>query len=216
MLVLLAAIRLIVLPVPGPAAGADTAKQVVSALEQTLAGMRGVELVRWTELSPGLDAKAKKIRARCGDQRDCQLALGALVKANLLVLTRVEPMEAGALVELDFVDLGTKRSKRKLSRTLSCSAQHQRDVLEHILTDSLFPERMVGRIEIRLEPAGGDIYLDDRLKLRAAPAQVNLENIREGRHTLRIEKPGFKDFIAFIQVPFKGVSVLEVQLRKAE
>ena len=198
--------------IPDPAASS----RLVGALEQVLAGMPGVELVRLDAIEPGLANTVAKLKNRCGDQRDCQLKLGQLLKLNLLILTRTEPLGEGVNVAFDFIDLGTKKTKRKLTRTLGGSDAHRRDVLEHVLTATLFPERLVGRIEIRLSPAGGSVYLDDKLKISDAPATVSLENILEGRHTLRIEKPGYKDFIAFINVPFKGVSVLDVDLREEE
>jgi len=85
--------------------------------------------------------------------------------------------------------------------------------LEQVMTDTLFPERLVGRIEVRLSPPGADVYLDDKLEIEDAPAVVSLENIHAGRHTLRITKPGHKDFIAIVHVPFKGASVLDAKLR---
>lgn len=211
MLVILAAIRLLVLPVDGP--DPATSGKLNTALEQVLAEMRGVELVRLDTIEPGLAKTVAKLKKRCGNQRDCQLKLGQLLKLNVLVLTRTEPLDEGVNVAFDFIDLGTRKSKRKLTRTLGGADAHRRDVLEHVVTDTLFPERVVGRIEIRISPPGAEVYLDDKLKITDAPATVSLENIPAGRHTLRIAKSGYKDLIAIVHVPFKGVSVLDAKLR---
>ena len=126
------------------------------------------------------------------------------------------PDPGGRLLELAVLDVGSGRIKRKVSRSLAGPAERQRATLAIILTEAFFPERVVGRIALRIDPPGARVLLDGQPRVDPAPALVNLENVPEGRHTVQVQLAGYLEFIAFVQVPYQGVSQLDVKLRKTE
>jgi hypothetical protein len=172
--------------------------------------------VRLDALEGKLGQRVAALRARCGDQPDCRLRLGRMLELNLLLLLEAERLEAGVALELDVLDMGSGKRLRHVSRSLYGDTALRRDALAALLTGCLFPQRLVGRIALRIRPAGASVLLDGRVRLKDAPRQVNLESVPAGRHTLRIQRAGYRDFIAIVQVPFGGVSQLDVQLQPAQ
>ncbi len=210
----LASIRIAILPV-APADEARPAPAVAGLLAEVLGEMQGVELVRLDALEGKLGQRVAALRDRCGDQPDCRLRLGRMLDLNLLLLLAAERLEAGVALELDLLDMGSGKRLRHVSRTLCGDTALRRDALAALLTGVLFPQRLVGRIALRIRPAGATVLLDGRVRLKHAPRQVNLESVPAGRHNLRIERAGYRDFIAIVQVPFQGVSQLDVELQPA-
>ncbi len=211
----LASIRIAILPVD-PAGEARPAPQVAGLVAEVLDGLEGVELVRLEALTGKRAERVAALRERCGDQPDCRLRLGRMLDLNLLLLLAAERLEAGVALELDVLDMGSGKRLRHVSRSLGGDPARRRAALAALLTGCLFPERLVGRIALRIAPAGATVRLDGRVRLKNAPRQVNLESVSAGRHSLRIERAGYRDFIAIVQVPFQGVSQLDVQLQPAE
>lgn len=216
LLLLAADVRVAILPLECKSSDAAEASQVAELLVRVVSQLRGLQLVEAARLPEPASKRYRQLRERCGGQLDCQLKLGRQLKAQVLLVTQVSGLPGGRLLELMVLDLGSGRVKRRVSRTLAGPEPRQLHALEAILTESFFPERMVGRIELRLDPPGGRVLLDGRLRVKNAPALVNLENVPEGRHTVEVELAGHADFIAFVHVPFLGVSQLDVRLRKAE
>ena len=176
--------------------------------------MPGVESIEKAVLDRALRGKVGGILKRCGKQKDCRLKIGALLGAQLLVTGRASTMGEGALVDLEFLDVGSGKVVSKISRTLSGTRVRRAAAFESILTEVLFPERMVGRLDIFLNPPGGSVYLDGQLKVKQAGPQLHLKDVPAGQHTLRVQRHGYQDFYAIVQVPFQGTAKLSVKMRK--
>ena len=209
------AVRVGVLPLAVESKDSAPARQMTALLQEVLGGMSGVELTDWSKLPPKRRKQVDHLLQRCGNQFDCQLRIGRALNLQLMFVGSVNSLGEGAVLDLQVIELSTKKVITKLSRSLTGSRAHRAEALETLLTRIIFPERMVGRIEMRLEPAGGLVSLDNQIRVKDAPALVNLENVSEGPHTIHISLDGYKDFIAIVQVPFKGVSQLDIKLRKA-
>lgn len=210
----LASVRVSVLAVPEAKIEQKPSHEISELLRQVLRSFDGVELSDLSTMDSGLRARVEKIVRRCGSQTDCQERIARLMRVQVLVLVRAQAIAGGVLVNLAVRDMGTGNDLCKVSRTMTGSSGHKKEVLETIVTSALFPERMIGRVELKLEPLGGDVYLDGQLKVTSAPGAVNLEAIRSGHHTLLVKHEGYRDFIAIIQVPFKGVSQINVTMRQ--
>jgi hypothetical protein len=208
-------VRVGVLPLTVESKDSTPARQMTALLQEVLGGMHGVELKDWSKLPPKQSKQLEQLLKRCGDQFDCQLRIGRALKLQLMFVGSVTSLGEGAVLHLQVIELSTKKVINKLSRSLTGSRAHRAEAIEILLTRIIFPERMVGRIEMRLEPPGGFVYLDSQIRVKDAPALVNLVNISEGPHTITVSLDGYKDFFVMVQVPFKGVSQLDIKLRKA-
>jgi len=102
----------------------------------------------------------------------------------------------------------------KISRTLSGSRVRKAAAFEAVLTEGLFPEHLVGQLDVFLEPPGGCVFLDGQLRVKAAGPQLHLRDVPAGQHTLREQLQGHQDFYAIVQVPFQGTTKLNIKMRE--
>jgi UDP-glucose 4-epimerase len=208
-----APVRVAVLPLDREKSAARLAADLDGILREVAAQMPGVENIEKKTLDRALSGKVGVILRRCGKQKDCRLKIGALLGAQLLVTGRASSMGAGALVELEFLDVGSGKIVSKVSRTLSGSRVRKAAVFEAMLTEVIFPERMVGQLDVFLNPPGGSVFLDGLLKVKPAGPQLHLKDVPAGQHTLRVRREGYQDFYAIVQVPFRGTAKLNINMR---
>jgi len=207
-------VRVVALPLDCKRSDARLAADLDDILREVAAQMPGVENIEKKTLDRALGEKVGAILRRCGKQKDCRLKIGALLKAQLLITGRASTMGDGALVELEFLDMGSGKVVSKVSRTLSGSRVRKAAAFEAMLTEAIFPERMVGQLDIFLDPPGGSVFLDGQLKVKPAGPQLHLKDVPAGRHTLRVQREGCQDFYAIVQVPFQGTAKLKISMRE--
>jgi hypothetical protein len=159
--------------------------------------------------------EAVKVFKRCGKERDCQLKIGTLLTAQVVVTGAITAAEDSARLDLVVLDTGSKTEKLKAHKTLGGTRVQRAAMLEALLTQALFPERMVGAISITLDPPDAQVWLDGRLKIDHPAGRLDLPRVLQGQHTLRVARAGFADFFAVVQVPFQGTTDLEVKMRSA-
>jgi hypothetical protein len=210
-----APIRVVALPLGCEKSDARLGEELDGILREVAAQMPGVESIEKAKLDRALDGKVGGILRRCGKQIDCRLKVGMLLGAQLLVTGTVKAMGDGALVDLEFLDVGSGKVVGKVSRTLSGTRVRKAAVFEAILTEVLFPERLVGQLDIFLSPPGGSVFLDGQLRVKSAGPQLHLKDVPAGQHTLRIERQGHQDFYAIVQIPFQGTTKLNIKMRKS-
>lgn len=209
-----APVRVAALPLDSEKSDARLAADLDGLLWEVAAQMPGVENIGKKTLDRALSGKVGAILRRCGKQNDCRLKIGALLGVQLLVTGRASTMGDGALVELEFLDVGSGKIVSKVSRTLSGSRVRKAAVFEAMLTEVIFPERMVGQLDIFLNPPGGRVFLDGQLRVKPAGPQLHLKNVPAGQHTLRVRREGYQDFYAIVQVPFQGTVKLNINMRE--
>ena len=208
--------RVCVLGLEADSGDESAARKMEALLDQVLVGMPGVEVIRLNQAEPGRAKQAEKLIERCGDQPDCRLRIGEALGAQVLIFGHAASAgKGGALVDLEILDVGSACKIRKLSRSLMGSAERQQQSLDHSLTEVLFPERMLGCIELDIQPEGAAVYLDGKLHIKNAKSKERLSDLHTGSHTLRISKTAHADFYAIVQVPYKDVTRLVVQMRPA-
>jgi hypothetical protein len=206
-------ISVVVLPLDHEKADKKLALEMTDTLREVLLEIHGVACQDCMVQGKALRDKITTILKRCGKKSDCRRNVGVLLSANLVVAGRVESLGQGILLELELLDVGSGKLKGKVSRTLAGSRLRRAAALEAMLTEILFPERIVGKLDIFIQPANATIFIDGREKVKHAGSRVHLKDIRSGQHTVRIEKKGFTDFYAIVQIPYQGTTKLEVRLR---
>lgn len=211
-----APVRVATLPLDCEKSDACLAAELDEILRGVAAQMPGVENIEKSTIDRALKGKVGNILKRCGKQMDCRLKVGSLLGAQLLVTGRASTMGDGALVDLEFLDVGSGKVVSKVSRTLSGTRVRKAAAFEAILTEVLFPERMVGQLDLFLTPPGGSVFLDGRLKVKQAGPQLHLKDVPAGQHTLRVQRQGHQDFYAIVQVPFQGTTKLNVKMREGQ
>lgn len=210
-----APVRMAALPLTCQKSDTRLAAELDDILREVATQMPGLQNIEKRTLDDALGSKVDSILRRCGKQKDCRLKIGRLLGAQLLVSGRASSMGAGALVELEFLDVGSGKVVGKVSRTLSGSRVRRAAALEAVITEVLFPERMVGRLDIFLSPPGGSVFLDGQLKVKPAGPQLHLKDVPAGQHTLRVVCAGHQDFYAIVQVPLQGTAKISINMRKA-
>lgn len=206
-------IRLLILPLSGTGPDAAVADEATRILREVAAVMKGVSSPSAAEFEQAMAGEAGKVWRRCGNALDCRLKVAGLLSAQVLVVGSASSLGESAVVELQVLDVGTGVIRQKVSRTLAGSRIQRAAALEAVLIEALFPERLVGTLEITLDPPGGTLFLDGNEKQKNAPATLRLAEVREGQHTLRVVKPGYCDFFAVVQVPYLGTSRIEIAMR---
>ena len=206
-----AAVRLLILPLQGP--GGDAAAECTALLHQAASAIPGLQVIPAPEVEAAFKGEPGKIFRRCGDETDCQAKIGLALKAKLLLAGSASAMDQGALLDLTLMDVGSGVVTHRFSRTVMGSPARRAAALEATLISVLFPERYVGSIELALDPPGGEVWIDGALKLESAPAQATLRDVREGQHTVRVNRLGYREFIAVVQVPYADTTRLDVKLR---
>jgi len=209
-----APVRVATLPLDCEKPDALLAAELDEILREVAAQMPGVENIEKRTIDRALKGKVGDILRRCGKQMDCRLKVGSLLGAQLLVTGRACTMGEGALVDLEFLDVGSGKVVSKISRTLAGTRVRKAAAFEAILTEVLFPERMVGQLDIFLTPPGGSVFLDGRLKVKQAGPQLHLKDVPAGQHTLRVQRQDHQDFYAIVQVPFQGTTKLNIKMRE--
>lgn len=209
-----APVRVAALPLHCEKSDASLAAELDGILREVAAQMPGVESIEKKAIERALKGKVGDILRRCGKQMDCRLKVGSLLGVQLLVTGTASTIGDGALVDLEFLDVGSGKVVSRVSRTLSGSRVRKAAAFEAILTEVLFPERMVGQLDIFLSPPGGSVFLDGQLKVKQAGPQLHLKDVPAGQHTLRVQRQGCQDFYAIVQVPFLGTTKLNVNMRE--
>ena len=208
--------RVSVLPLTAEAGDEAAARGMEALLAQVLKGMPGVALLSLDTVEPARAAKVRALLERCGDQTDCRLRMGNILGAQVLIFGKAASAGADcSLVDLEFLDVGSACAIRKISRSLMGSPEQQRRSLDASLTEVLFPERLVGCIELDIQPAGAQVFLDGRLQIAKAKRSERLERLPATSHTLRVSLAGHADFYAIVSVPYRDTNRLVVRLRPA-
>jgi hypothetical protein len=211
-----ARIKILVMPTEVERAAPATVAEIEELIDTVLSQLPEVILVERKDYDRSTASKAGKILRRCRKELDCQIKLGNLLNANAVVSTRIDQFNSGLQLEITVLDVGSGEYLAKISRTLSGSKVRKAAVLEALFVAVFFPERVVGAIDLFLNPPGGQIFLDGKLKTKNTGPQLHLKDIPAGQHTLRVVREGYNDFYAIIQVPYQGTAKIKVKMKEAQ
>lgn len=207
-------VRMLVLPLqPREASDVVAAGEVTELLTNVLKEMHGVHYLAPDELDAQTRTVFNELVKRCGKSPDCRQKIGIRTGANTIVSGVVNDLGPGTLLELDLLDVGSGNSIGKISRTLSGSRLQRAAAVEAMVVRVLFPARMVGSLDIFINPEGAKVFVDGLMRIPESGPQVHLEKLSAGQHTVRIEKPGYSNFYALVQVQFSGSTRLVVNMR---
>lgn len=212
-----APVRVLVLPLlSGGPGDTPTASEASSLLGHIISEMDGVSCLSLDKLDDKVRSVIRELLRRCGKAPDCQQKIGLLVGAGIIISGKADNLNQGILLDLELLDVGSGKSIARISRTLTGSQLQRAAAIEAMLTRVLFPERLVGSLDVFMQPAGSKVFIDGRLIIPESGPQAHFEKLRAGQHTLRLVKPGYQDFYALVQVPFSGTSRLEAKMRASE
>lgn len=209
-------LSVVVLPFEAEKADREAAAATAGLVREVLAGIRGISCPAGRAHEDAMAGKAGAIYERCGRDRDCQLKIGEALGANAVVVGRVEDLGAGVALEVEVLDVGKRKRIGKVSRTLAGSRVHRAAALEALFVGVFYPDRMTGSLDLFIEPEGAAIFLDGQMKLDRAGPQVHFDKLRAGQHTVRLERKGYTDFYAIVQVPYQGNTKVRVRMRPGD
>ncbi|HEY3346149.1 MAG TPA: PEGA domain-containing protein [Nitrospirota bacterium] len=118
--------------------------------------------------------------------------------------------------------LGVHRAQFKLEgyKTFAVSFTVTPDdttTIKHKMTPATGAARgeEVGRLIIRTDPTGADVYIDGQHSFVSGRKAENLE-LASGRHQIRVTKEGYNDYVADTVISDGGEVNMDVELKEAE
>jgi hypothetical protein len=119
----------------------------------------------------------------------------------------------GDLFSLDvkLVDVATGQEIRRVAQTWSGDEAFSIEAMRQVATKLLRPEAYKGRLDVQVNQAGVQVFLDGAPVGRTplgAPLPVS-----PGRHALKLVSVGFEDYERFVDVPFDRVVAVSVEMK---
>jgi PEGA domain-containing protein len=146
--------------------------------------------------------------AACTADPACLAPLAKALHVTRVVAGNVGGLADAYVVNLKLVD-DTGRELRRVSATLSGSAEELIDEIRVAAFRLVAPERLVGNIAILSDVPGANLMLDG-VDVGKTPLAGPLVNLPVGVHKLAVEREGFSSFAEDVPVRFEKTTQVVV------
>ncbi len=99
----------------------------------------------------------------------------------------------------------------RVAAVLATDGTERAAQLHRLAVQLLQPKTYVGSLRIGCSEANADIYLDDK-HVGTSPLKKPLTGLKAGPHILRVSKAGFADLYRFVDVVYKRVASIDIDL----
>ncbi len=206
----LLAVLVALAPVTSMTEGKEGLAAVEKTLAAALASVPDQEILSAARVRERLRAAKRRDLESCEGDAGCLGELGRAVGAAVVVSGEVAALAGGRVVYLKAVDAARGTLLRSTVLTLGETAGGDDTAARAGAFRLLAPEAHVGRLDLAVDVAGAEVFLDGALVGRAPlpPLPVPV-----GTHALRVTHPRTRDFVRFVEVRFGEVVAVRADLQ---
>lgn len=146
--------------------------------------------------------------ARCVGEPDCLVKLGRGVGAGKVVTGVLGTLGDVFSLDLRLFDVGAGLEVRRVSQTWGGPESTTIEAMRQIAARLLKPDSYRGNLELKTSLDRVKVYIDgDLVGTTPLPEPLRLS---PGRHALKLERAGFRDFQQFVDVVFDRTVAVDV------
>lgn len=151
---------------------------------------------------------------QCTGEERCLSAIGKKLGVDVMVTGTVGAMGTSYVLNIKAVDVATQKQIRRIeSDPLRGSPDELIEGVRVAAYRLLAPEQLLGAIQVQTDIVGAEVRLDGRsLGTTPLPHVGVIGKLPLGKHTLRVQAPGYAPFEDEVTVHFQKVSQIEVRL----
>lgn len=150
----------------------------------------------------------------CTGEEKCLAAIGKRLDVAVVVTGTVGAMGDSYVLNIKAVDVASaKQIERISSDPLRGSPDELIDGVRVAAYRLLAPKQLHGSVQVQTDIVGAEVRLDDKpLGKTPLPAQGLVTKLALGKHSLRVQAPGYDPFDEQIMVNFQKVTQVNVRL----
>lgn len=188
-------------------------------LEVSLGTIPGIELISSMDLAIALEDPNNVALVECaGKARKrtlCAARTGRLVGADVVVYGTIGALADSYSVNLRAVDVRRTRSLATHAATISGSRDRLIPEVRLAAYKLVAPEKIVGSLKVEADVQGVSVSIDG-VEVGATPLASTVSNLKPGRHTIALRRPGFGDLQREFQISPFETTKLKLELRPFE
>lgn len=151
---------------------------------------------------------------QCTGEEKCLAAIGKQLGVDIVVTGTVGAMGSSYVLNIKAVEVARARQARRIeSDPLRGSPD---DLIEGVRVAAyrlLAPEQLHGSLQVQTDIVGAEVRLDDKVVgTTPLPNLGVLSRQALGKHTLRVQAPGYDPFVDEVDIHFQKVAQVEVRL----
>jgi len=187
----------------------DIATGVSRVLAAEIGRVEGFELIPDERIRQALSGHEELLG--CQGELGCLVQLGEATSADSVIYGVLGILGDVFSLDMKLVDVASGMEIRRVAQTWSGETDSLIEVMRQVATRLLRPEAYRGHIDLRVDRSGVTIFVDGQ-DMGRTPLKEPLR-LTPGRHALKLEAPGYKDFEKFVDVPFGRTVPLTVALQ---
>lgn len=217
-------------PAPIPATGPEAALNVKIAvwrfdalgidaeLVARLETLFRMELARLSKVAlptrRDIERAVSSDQQQCTGEEKCLASVGKKLGVDVVVTGTVGAIGSSYVLNIKAVDTQTARQLKRIeSDPLRGSPD---DLIEGVRVAAyklLAPDQLHGSLQVQTDIVGAEVKLDDKTIGKTPLPNLGVVNkLPLGKHTLRVQAPGYDPFEDAVDVHFQKVSQVEVRL----
>jgi len=146
----------------------------------------------------------------CQGKLGCLIELGQAVSASQVVSGVIGKLGDVFSFDIKLIDVGSEMEIRRVAQTWSGETDSLIEVMRQTATRLLKPESYKGNLSLNVNISGVSVFIDGDL-VGQTPIEKSMR-LSPGRHALKLAAAGFKDYEAFIDVPFDRTVPVEIKM----
>ena len=177
-----------------------------------------MELARLSKVPmPGVRDIERSVTAsqqQCTGEEKCLASIGKKLGVDVMVTGTVGAMGQSYVLDIKAVDVASQKQIRRIeSDPLRGSPDELIEGVRVAAYRLLAPEQLHGAIQIQTDIIGAEVRLDDKpLGKTPLPNIGVISKLPLGKHTLRVQAPGYDPFDDQVTVHFQKISQVEVRM----
>lgn len=161
-----------------------------------------------------IDRAVTADQQQCTGEPKCLAGIGKKLGVDVMVTGTVGAMGQSYVLDIKAVEVSTQKQIRRIeSDPLRGSPDELIDGVRVAAYRLLAPEQLHGSVQVQSDIIGAEVRLDDKVVGKTPLPNVGvISRLPLGKHTVRVQAPGYDPYEDAITVNFQKVSQVEVRL----